>query len=160
METVLMVYTIYASAVLIWSTSHGNNGVRAACTHPSSKSEIDYVSIPSFLLRDWIERSANLVVFDLHVDNGRNAGQESFPEMLSTSVSDLHNLLKWLPPESTVVFSCGDNIERFDAQIEEALLHLGIEAVYFLDKDATFKRPSGGKVPEPKVGEKQKESGC
>jgi hypothetical protein len=139
METALMVYTIYASAVLIWSTSRGKNDVRAACTHPSSKSEIDYVSVPGFLLRDWIERSGNLIVFDLRDDSERNAAQQSFPEMLVTSTSDLHNLLKWLPPESTVVFSCGDSIERFDAQIEEALLHLGIEAVYFLDKDAAFK---------------------
>ncbi len=86
-----------------------------------------------------MECSGNLIVFDLSDDSERNAAQESFPEMLVTSTSDLHNLLKWLPPESTVVFSCGDNIERFDAQIEDALLHLGIEAVYFLDKDAVFK---------------------
>jgi hypothetical protein len=144
METALMVYTIYASAVLIWSTSRGrnnndNNDVRAACTHPSSKSQIDYVSIPSFLLRDWIERTENLLVFDLSADSQRYANDERFPEMLVTSMSDLPNLLKWLPPESTVVFSCGDDIERFDTQIEDALLRLGIEAVYLLDKGATFK---------------------
>jgi hypothetical protein len=142
METALMVYTIYASAVLIWSTSRGhnnNNGVRAACNHPSSKSEIDYVAIPGFLLRDWIERSGNLVIFDLSADRQRSADDERFPEMLVTSISDLPNLLKWLPPASTVVFSCGDDIERFDTQIEDALLRLGIEAVYLLDKGATFK---------------------
>jgi len=94
---------------------------------------------PQFLAPEWIERSKNLVVFDLHADSERNAGQESFPEMLMTSMNDLRNLLKWLPPESTVVFSCGDDIERFDAQIEGTLLQLGIEAVYLLDKNATFK---------------------
>jgi hypothetical protein len=137
METVLIAYTIYASALLICSTSPGNYDVRSACTHPSSKSAIDYVSIPSFLLREWIERSKNLVVFDLHADSERNAGQESFPEMLMTSMNDLRNLLKWLPPKSAVVFSCGDDIERFDAQIEDTLLQIGIEAVYFLGKNAT-----------------------
>jgi hypothetical protein len=69
METVLIVYTTYASALLIWSTSRGNYDVRSACTHPSSKGAIDYVSIPSFLLRECIERSKNLVVFDLHADS-------------------------------------------------------------------------------------------
>jgi len=138
METVLIFYAICASALLIWSISRRNYDLRHRCTHPASRSRIDYVAIPSFSLREWIACSPNLVVFDLHSNSERNAGQENFPGMLTVSMNDLPNLLKWLPPESTVVLSCGDDIERFNAKIESTLLQLGIKAIYFLNKDVNF----------------------
>jgi hypothetical protein len=138
METLLIVYTIYASALLIWSTSRGNKDLRPAGTHPASRGRVDYVTIPTFLLREWIACAENLVVFDLHSDSERNTGQERFPGMLMTSMSDLRILLKWIPPMSTVVFFCSDDVERFDAQIEDTLLELGIGAVYLLDRSTTF----------------------
>ncbi len=59
--------------------------------------------------------------------------------MLMTSMNDLRILLKWIPPRSTVVFSCcDDDVERFDAQIEDTLLELGIRAVYLLDRSTAF----------------------
>jgi|SRR5580692_8265111 hypothetical protein len=139
METLLIVYTIYASALLIWSTSRGHKDLCPACTHPASKGRVDYVTIPIFLLREWIACSENLVVFDLHSDSERNTRQEGFPGMLMTSMNDLRILLKWIPPRSTVVFSCcDDDVERFDAQIEDTLLELGIRAVYLLDRSTAF----------------------
>ncbi|HYW38469.1 MAG TPA: hypothetical protein VE957_10175 [Terriglobales bacterium] len=138
METVLIFYAICASALLIWSTSRRNYDLRHRCAPPASKSRIDYVAIPSFSLRGWIACNPNLVVFDLHSKNARSAGQESFPGMLTVSMNDLPNLLKWLPPESTVVFSCGDDLERFNAEIEGTLLQVGIKAIYFLNKGVNF----------------------
>ena len=37
-----------------------------------------------------------------------------------------------------MVFSCGDDIERFDAEIEGTFLQLGIKAIYILNKDVNF----------------------
>ena len=78
------------------------------------------------------------MIFDLHAGSERSAAQESFPGTLSISLSDLPNLLKWLPPGSTVVFSCGDGIDHLGTGIEATLLQLGIEAIYFLDESANF----------------------
>jgi len=81
----------------------------------------------------------NLVIFDLVADRERNAWHESIPDPLQVSLGDLAGLLKWLPPESTVVVSGGDVMERLDANSESALFRLGIDVIFLLDKSVTFR---------------------
>ena len=152
METGLILYTIYASALLIWSTSRGNNHLRPLCPNPAAKvvlnndalllnydapnkDTLTYVLIPGFLLNQWIACSDNLLVFDLHSPSESGAGQERFSEMLTVSMQGLRNLVTWIPPCSRVVFSCSHDFERFDAHIENKLLELGIAAVYLFDRN-------------------------
>lgn len=136
METVLILYAIYASAVLIWSTSHRNDDLSLKCTHPASKIGIDYIAVPSSLLNKWVACYPNLVVFRIFSDSERRARKEGCPGMLTISMNDLPALLKWFPLGSTGACVRGDDIERFDAGIEARLLQLGIEAIYFLDDGA------------------------
>ena len=150
METVLILYVICASALLIWSTLSRDDGLLKRCGQSASKSRIDYVAIPSFLLHEWAKCYPDLVIFDVCADSERSARPEGIPGSLTVSQSDLPNLLKWLPPKSTVVLSCSDGIERFDTQAEGVLSQLGIEAVYLLDNGVNFpmtvtwdKRPFG-----------------
>ena len=138
METVLIVYAICASALVVWSTSRRNDDLRHRCTHPGQKSRINYVAIPDLLLHEWAKCYPDLVVFDLCTDIERNVRHEDTPGSLTVSKGDLPNLLKWLPPESRVIFSRGDGMERFDAQTESTLLQLGIEAIYFVDRIVDF----------------------
>lgn len=138
METVLVVYAICASVLLIWSTSRRDNDFRQQGNRSASRSRTSYATIPRFLLLEWIVCDPNLIVFELDTGREGNACEETFPGMLTISMTDLPILLKWLPLNSTVVFSRGGGIERFDAQIEDTLLRLGIEAIYFLDRSAGF----------------------
>jgi hypothetical protein len=138
METVLILYAICASALVIWSTLSRNDRLRQRCSHPASKSRIHYVAIPSFLLHEWEKCYPDLVIFDLRTDNDKKAWHEDIAGSLTVSKSDLPNLLKWLPPKSTVVLSCGDGIEHFHTQTEGALLQLGIETIYLLDRGVNF----------------------
>jgi hypothetical protein len=160
MEKVLILYAICASALVIWSTLARNDGLRQRCGKPASKSTISYFAIPGFLLHEWTKCYPELVIFDVCTVSERNARHEDIPGSLTVSKSDLPNLLKWLPPNSMVVLSCGDDIERFDSQIEGALLQLGIEAIYLLDNcinfpltvtwdQKMFGRPSGTEQDRP-----------
>jgi hypothetical protein len=133
MENILILYVICASALVIWSTLARDDGLRQRCGRPASKSTISYIAIPSFLLHEWAKCYPELVIFDVRTVTERNARHEDIPRSLTVSKGDLPNLLKWLPPNSMVALSCGDAIERFDPQIEGALLQLGIEAIYLLD---------------------------
>jgi hypothetical protein len=135
METVLILYVIGASALLIWSTSHRSDDLSHKCTHPAPKIGIDYIPVPSSVLREWIACYPNLVVFSVFSDSERKAEKERRPGMLTVSMNDLPSLLRCFPPGSTGAFVRGDDIERFDTQIEAKLLQLGIEAIYLLDDD-------------------------
>ena len=134
----LILYAICASTLVIWSTSLGHDDLRQSCTHPALKGTINYVAIPSFLLHGWAKRNPNLVIFDLCTDSEIDVRHKEIPGLLTVSKSDLPNLLKWLPSKSTVVFSRGDVIERFDARTEGAFLQLGIETIYIVDKSVDF----------------------
>ena len=103
-----------------------------------SKSTINYVAIPSFLLQEWAKCYPELLIFDVCTDPERNTRYEDIPGSLTVSKGELPNPLKWLPPNSMVILSCGDGIERFDTETEGALLQLGIEAIYLLDNGVYF----------------------
>jgi len=99
-------------------------------------SSIECIVIPRVLLAEWAHSCSNLVIFHLQADCDRDVRRESIPGELTVSASELSSLVTWLPPQSTVVFSCQDGALRLDDRIERTLLYLGIEAVYLLDSDA------------------------
>lgn len=141
MDTALILYAIYAicgSAVLIFSTLPQKRPAPRSGPQ-ASNGWIKYVVIPSSSFREWAHCHPNLVIFDLQAHRERNASHESIPEPLQVSLGDLSGLLKWLPPESTVVVSGGDAMERLDAKSESTLFRLGIDVIFFLDKSVTFR---------------------
>ena len=113
----------------------GDDDLRRTCSHAAVKSKINFVAVPSSLLNDWAKRNPDLLIFDLCTDSERNVRQEDISGLLPVTKSDFPNLLKWLPPGSTVVFSCADVIERFNAQAEGAFLQLGIQTIYFVEQE-------------------------
>ena len=138
MEKVLLLYAICASALVIWSTLARDDALRQRCGKPASKSTISYLAIPSLLLYEWVKCYPELVIFEVCTVTERNARHDDIAGALTVSKADLPNLLRWLPPNSMVVLSCDDDIERIDTQIERPLLQLGIETIYLLDDGVHF----------------------
>jgi hypothetical protein len=138
METALILYAICASAVLIFLTlPRERPAQRTAPQAPNGL--IKYVVIPSSSFHEWAHCHPNLMIFDLQARRERNARHESIPEPLQVSPRDLSGLLKWLPPESTVVVSGGDATERLDAKSESTLFRLGIDVIFVLDRSVMFR---------------------
>ena len=137
METALILYAICASAVLV--------SITLLREHPAPRSAqalnggIEYVVIPSFSFHEWAHCHPNLVIFDLVANRERNAWHEGIPDPLQVSLGDLSGLLKWLPPESTVVVTGGDAMKRLDANSESTLFRLGIDVIFLLDRSVTFR---------------------
>jgi hypothetical protein len=137
METALILYAICASAVLVSITLLREPPAPRSARAP--KGRIKYVVIPSFSFHEWAHCHPNLVIFDLVADHERKAWHESIPDPLQVSLGDLADLLKWLPPESTVVVSGGDAMERLDANSESTLFRLGIDVIFLLGRSLTFR---------------------
>jgi hypothetical protein len=137
METALILYVICASAVLVSITLLREHPAPRSAQAPNGG--IEYVVIPSFSFHEWAHCHPNLVIFDLVADYERNAWHESIPDPLQVSLGDLPGLLKWLPPESTVVVSGGGVMERLDENSESALFRLGIDVIFLLDKSVTLR---------------------
>ncbi len=136
METILILYAVCASALLICSTSRRDANLHKSCG--CAQRAINYVAIPGFVLHELAERHPDLVIFEMCTDGERNARRMVNPGALTVAEDELPHLLKWLPPRSTVVFSYGGGIRRFDAHIEATLLLLGIEVIYVLDDGVSF----------------------
>jgi len=137
METALILYAICASAVLVFSTLPQARPAPRSPQAPNGR--IEYVVIPSCSFHEWAHCHPNLVIFDLVAHHERNAWHESTPDPLQVSLGDLSGLLKWLPPESIVVVSGGDAMERLDANSESTLFRLGIDVIFLLDRSVTFR---------------------
>jgi hypothetical protein len=137
-------YSVYAVAALVWSTLRDEDAGPPATSHPSP-SAIEYVAISGFLLFEWTACYRNLVILDVHGDRERNGWRDYFPSWLAVSISDLPNLLAWVPRESRVVFCCRHATEQFDARTEALLTDHGIRTVYFLDDDTSFHAPLNSK---------------
>jgi len=137
METALILYAICASAVLVSITLLREHP--APRSAQASNGRIEYVVIPSFSFHEWAHCHPNLMIFDLRARRERNPRHESIFEPLQVSPRDLSGLLKWLPPESTVVVSGGDATERLDAKSESTLFRVGIDVIFVLDRSVTFR---------------------
>lgn len=89
MEVALIVYVIFASAMVVW------------CSIPRTRPTMNYVTISGTILnclRNWND---GLVVVDL-----RKRGKNAIQGALSVSVDQLPLPLRWIPPRTTLVL-CG-----------------------------------------------------
>jgi hypothetical protein len=143
MLVVLVLYSIWASAVLVGSTLLDEERMLKP---QISRNGFEYVAIPDHSFLELMEQHQNLMIFDLHADRGASGWSELISYWLSLSAVDLPRVLKWLPPASTIVFCCRHAAEQLDTRIKTILLQLGIGTVYFLDDGQAF-RPSHCDLP-------------
>jgi hypothetical protein len=136
MLVALVLYSIWASAVLVWSTLLDEGRMLSP---QMSRGGLEYVAIPNHSFFELMEQHPNLVIFDVHADRGASGWSELISYWLPISGVDLPRVLKWLPPASTVVFCCRHAAEQLDTRIKTILLQLGIGTVYFLDDGQTFR---------------------
>jgi hypothetical protein len=118
MDTIIVVtYSVCASALLIWC---------------SVRTNLSYVAISHAELNIWRIARQNLIVIDLVPKSTGWHYRRTF-DSLEVSEVELAGVLRWLPPNSTVVVCHRVDVHHFDGQIEETLLRAFIDTVYLLD---------------------------
>jgi hypothetical protein len=118
MQAALIVIGVYILTMLIWSATQ--------------MVSLRYEAISFETLNRWTTSCENLMVIHLQSKPSPRADNETVPSILDVSTVELPNLLKWMPPHSTLVFYCPGNFQRFDAKIEELLFRAEINPVYLL----------------------------
>jgi hypothetical protein len=102
MLVVLVLYSVWVSAVLVWSTLLDESRI----SNPQlSRDGFEYVAIPEQSFLELMQQQSNLVIFDVHAERGASGWSELISYWLPISAVDLPRVLKWLPPASTVVFA-------------------------------------------------------
>lgn len=122
MEAALIIYAVYVLAMLFWCASR--------------LMSLRYVSISADTLNQWSASRENLIVIHLRAKSTRCRKSETIPGVLEVSACELAGLLRWIPPQSSLVFCGQPRIERFDPHIEELLFRAKINPVYFLTGSA------------------------
>jgi hypothetical protein len=135
MLVVLVLYSMWASAVLVWSTLLDEGRELRPQMSPGG---VEYVSIPDHSFFELAAQHSNLVIFDVHAGCGTRGWSELISYWLTISAVDLPRVLKWLPPASRVVFCCKNATEQLDAHTKTILLQLGIGTIYFLGDGPVF----------------------
>ncbi len=122
MQTLFILYVLYAIVTLIWTSAR------------RSRAELRHVVIS----HDWLnERAAlktNSIVIELHSEERSSAAAATIPGSLLVSRAELVRLVSWTPPGSILVFKEQGEGRRLDSNVERTLLDLGIGAVYWLNK--------------------------
>ncbi len=118
MEVALIVFAIYGLAVLIWCASQ--------------MASLRYVTIPVEILNRWTTDCQNLIVINLQSKSIPGADDATMSVALDASLMELPSLLRWIPPETRLVFSCPGRMRKFDGRIEELLFRAKINPVYLL----------------------------
>jgi len=121
METGLIVYAIYVAVVVIWSAVSGT----------SRTATLSYATISVEQLKEWDSIGKNPIVIDL-TSTASKRRCETPTGTLSVSRAELHDILKWIPPLTTLVFCCHGESRRFHANIEHQLLRAQICIVYWV----------------------------
>jgi hypothetical protein len=123
MLVALVLYSIWAAAVLVWSTLLDEGRMLSP---QMSRGGFEYVAIPDHSFLELMDQHPNLVIFDVHADRGACGWSELISYWLPISAGDLPRVLKWLPPASRVVFCCKNTTEQLGTRIKTILLQLGI----------------------------------
>lgn len=84
------------------------------------------------LLNKWTANRQNLIIIDVRARGVRRPPHETIPEALNVPASELPSLLRWLPPQTILVFCCQGEIHRFDGQLEKLLSQAEINTIYLL----------------------------
>jgi rhodanese-related sulfurtransferase len=117
MATALILYSVCASAFVIWC---------------SLRTNLAYKVISDAALNKWKIERPNLIVFDLLTESEEQP-VGSVPDALEIRDRELAELLQWIPRKSTVVFCHRLHSHHLDAHAEEALLRAAIDVVYLLE---------------------------
>jgi hypothetical protein len=118
METALILIGVYVLAMLVWSATQIGS--------------LRYEALSFETLNRWMSSCDNLMVIHLQTKPAPRADNETIPSILDVSTVELPNLLRWMPPHTTLVFCCPGEFRRFDANIEELLFRAEINPVYVL----------------------------
>jgi hypothetical protein len=120
METIFLIYVLYAVVVLIWSSlSQSDLGMR-------------HLVISAALLQEGAVLGKNPIVIELHAAQPKSRVAD-IPGSLVVSRADLSSLVRWTPPGATLVFYEHEEGRHLDSRVEQALLKLGISVVYWFD---------------------------
>lgn len=118
LEAMFAIYVLYAATILVWS---------------SSTAGLRYVVISAALLSEGLGWNDRPLIIELRSEPRGVRRTARIPDALVVSRAELASLAQWTPPGSTLVF-CDDGEGRYlNEQVEQALLELGISAVYWLD---------------------------
>jgi len=121
MTTVLVIYVLYASVVLIWSSvDQSNVGIR-------------HLVISAALLEEGAVLGTDPIVIELRGVQPGPQRVSRIPGSLVVSRSELNSLVRWAPPCTTLVFCERGERRYLDSRVAETLLELDIRAVYWLD---------------------------
>ena len=92
METIFVIYVLYASAVLIWSSlSPSRVGLRRIIISPA-------------LLKEGVVLGADPIIIELRPARPDLRPVSSIPGALVVSSAELGSLVHWTPPGATLVF--------------------------------------------------------
>jgi hypothetical protein len=121
METIFLIYMLYAVVILIWSSLSPSDFV------------LRHLVISVALLKEGAVLGKNPIVIELHAIQPESRRVADIPGSLVVSRAELSSLIRWTPPGATLVFYEHGKGRRLDPKVEQTLLELGISAVYWLD---------------------------
>lgn len=121
MEFLLILYSIFASSILIWCTLQEP-------TQVAPKPPVRYLVISSLLFNNWRRTRPDLVVIDL-----RDQARDSIAGALNVTPNQLEGLLRWIPPKTTLAFCGIREAELCRHEIGPTLLQAGINLVYVVE---------------------------
>lgn len=130
----VMVFAFCAVAVIFWSVSRAPR--------------LSYVRITSDQLKEKRLYDENLIVIEITA-----ATEAAFPCLSSSDAlclrrTELHDILRWIPPRATIVLRSNDEIRRLHASIEQLLLVSGINIVFWHVVTASVANNAGEMLPE------------
>ncbi len=121
MQTLFILYLLYAIVTLIWASAR------------RSRAELRHVVISQDWLNEKVARKTNSIVIELHPEERKALAAPTIPGSLLISRTELVRLVRWTPPHTFLVFKEQGEGRRFDSNVEQTLLDLGIGAVYWLN---------------------------
>lgn len=116
MEVALILYGVFAGAVVVWCTIH------------RGRPHVNFVAISREMLADLMRSHDDLVVVEL-----RKSEITGIPGALSVPFDQLQGFLRWMPSRTTLVLCGANEVALCRQEIETPLLRLDIEMVYVLE---------------------------
>ena len=135
METLLIAWCVWAGVILFlcpFIKSRDPESPHMRSQRPA-QADLAYIRISIALLSESELRHSVLLIIGLRSNATKVANGNGIPGSLNVPVAELAHLLRWIPPESRLVFYDEGEVARFSATVEQALLTAGIDGVYILE---------------------------